>query len=251
MALVYIWNYCLGGSTLYAPASRVTTTTRWDGAAGQKVEQQQRSSVTLSGEVVRDGAPDFDIMIDRLRGGINLVGLWDMELRAQFGWGAKLAINSAGAEFWRADGQTNAYAGEAANPPTGPWRSVFAALAGAHSAGATSLAIDGLLANEVIPRGDMIRIGDFRHRVLTTATANGSGAATVAISSPVRSALADDTPVRIPGDFFVGSMASRPTLGQADIDGVRTFEIAFNEAYEDEHTDITVSPPVGFVFVVD
>ena len=87
MTKVYIWNADLGGVTSYSPPTRVRVTQQWDGAPGQKVEQTPRSTVTLEGEIVRNNAPDFEIMMDRLDGGINLVGIWDLE------WGRPIGRN--------------------------------------------------------------------------------------------------------------------------------------------------------------
>ncbi len=251
MTAVYIWPYCLGGSTLYTPPTRLRTTAQWDGAPGQKVEHVQRSTVEISGEVVRSNAPDFDIMLDRLHGGAHLVGLWDMELRKENGWDLEIALNTSGAEFWRANGQTSTYLGEAANPPTGPWRSIFAAANGPASLGATSLAIDGLLDSEVIPKGCMVRVGDYRYRTLTAVTANASGEATLSLAKGLRAAVADTDPVRVPGDFFVGTLLAQE-LSPADVFGLRSFTLRFGEVYEDEILNLsTESPAVGFEYTVD
>lgn len=250
MTKVYLWPACLGGETLYSDPNRFRMTRRWDGAPGQKVEQAQRSRVTLAGEVVRALAPDFDIMMDRLRGGEHFVGLWDMEWRKQNGWDGHAALNASGAEFWRADGIVENYAGESANPPTGPWRSVYAAANGAASYGATSLAIDGLLDSEVIPKGAMIRIADYRYRTLTAATANASGEATLSLASPLRAVVADNDSVRVPGDLFVGHLLSPVDVSPADVDGLRTFTAQFIEVYESE-LDSTISPSEFFEWVVD
>lgn len=243
---VYLWPACLGGSTSYMPPTRVRTTAQWDGAPGQKVEHAQRTRVELSGEVVRANAPDFDIMLDRLRGGVHLVGLWDYELRLQNGWDADPALNSSGEEFWRADGNTSTYNGESDNAPTGLWRTVNATCNGGASADSTSLPVTGLLDSEVIPRGHMVRIGDYRHRVLSEVTANASGEATLTLSTLLRAAVSGGATVQIPGDFFIGSLIGRPEISPADIDGLRTFTLRFVEVYEDEITDNTVSPAVGF-----
>lgn len=251
MTRVYIWDDCLAGSTLYTPPTRVRTTAQWDGAPGQKVEHSQRSIVEFSGEVVRALAPRFDIMLDRLRGGLHMVGLWDYELRAQNGWDLKPAINSSGAEFWRKDGNTSIYNGESDNAPTGPWRTVLATCNGGASAGSTSLPVTGLLDTEIIPKGHMVRVGDYRHRVLTAVTANSSGVATLTLASPLRAAVSNGATVRIPGDFFVGSLIGQPDIGAADIDGLRTFTMRFAEVYEDELADTTVSPTELFEYVVD
>ena len=232
---VYIWPADIGGSTLYGDPNRVRTTEQWDGAPGQATAHVQRSLATISGEIVRRNAPDFDIMLDRLRGGINLVGLWDFEFRLQNGWDLEPALDSSGNEFWRANGRTSLYNGESDNAPTGPWRTVDATCNGGASAAATSLPVTGLLASEVIPRGAWIRIGDFRHRVLTAVTANSSGNATLTLASPLRAAVADTATVTIPGDLFVGYLVSMD-VSPADVDGVRTFDATFREVYSDEVT---------------
>ena len=250
MTKVYVWPAGIGGAMLYGDPTRIRATVRWDGAPAQKVEQQQRSTIEVSGDIVRDNADDFDIMLDRLSGGQNLVGLWDMDWRLQAGWDSDPALNSSGAEFWRANGHTSLYAGESANPPSGPWRSIFAAANGAAAAGAASIAIDGLLANEVIPKGGMIRIGDHRHRVLTAATANASGEVTLSLARTLRGAVANNAQVRIPGDFVVGSLVGRE-ISPSDTDGLRNFRLVFVEVYESELADSTVSPTELFEYVVD
>lgn len=247
MTKVYMWPADLGGSTLYTHPTRIRATRQWDGGPGQRVEQAQRSFVEFSGEVVRANAPDFDIMLDRLDGGLNLVGLWDMEQRAQNGWDIEPAVDASGDEFWRADGRTSTYAGESANAPTGPWRSIFAAAAGGNSLGSTSLAVDGLLANEVIPRGTWVRAGEYRYRTASAATANGSGAATLTLAKGLRATVANNDPIRIPGDFFVGSLIAAPEVSAAGVFGVRTFTLRFSEVYEAEVLALSsASPPVGF-----
>lgn len=250
MTKVYIWPECLAGDTLYGDPNRVRITTQWDDAPGQKTEAQQRAGVQFSGEVVRNNAPDFDIMMDRLRGGIHLVGLWDYELRIQNGWDGLPALNSSGAEFWRANGETSTYAGEADNAPTGPWRTVLATCNGGASIDTVSLPVTGLLASEVIPRGMMIRIGDYRYRALTAVTADGAGLATLTLASPLRAAVADTDPVQIPGDFFVGRLIGRAAVGAADTFGLRKFKISFAEVYVGE-LDPSSSPPETFEYVVD
>lgn len=248
---VYIWPKCIGTDTLYGDPSRVRTTTQWDGAPGQKVEHVQRSQVLISGEVVRTNAPDFDIMMDRLRGGVHLVGLWDHELRIMNGWDGLPALNSLGAEFWRKDGRTEDYAGESDNAPTGPWRTVLTTCNGGAAIDAVSLPVTGLLASEAIPRGMMIRIGDYRHRTLAAVTADASGDATLSLATPLRAVVADGDQIRIPGDFFVGSLNGDPKISPANADGLRTFTIAFREVYEDELSDTSVSPTETFEYVVD
>ena len=251
MPLVYILPKCLGADTLYGDPARVRTTRQWDGAPGQKVEHVQRVTVLLSGEVVRSIAPDFDIFVDRLRGGVNLLGLWDHELRIQNGWDGVPALNTSGAEFWRKDGKTELYAGEAGNAPTGPWRVVLATCNGGAAINATSLPVSGLLASEVIPKGMMIRIGDNRHRTLAAATADASGDVTLTLSSPLRAAVANAAEIRIPGDFFVGSLVGALNISPANVDGKRTVKMTFVEVYEDELGDSTVSPTEAFEYVVD
>lgn len=251
MTKVYIWPSNLGGSTLYGDPNIVRVTAQWSGAPGQKTEMQQRATFEVSGEVVRHNAADFDIMMDRLRGGVNLLAVWDIEWRLQNGWDAEIALNSTAAEFWRKDGRTSLYNSESANPPTGPWRSVFALANGAASVGATSLPIDGLLASETIPKGAMIRVGDYRYRTLSSVTANASGEATLALASTLRAAVSNDAQVRVPGDFFVGSLLGRPEVSASDADGVRTFTIRLAEVYEDELADTSVSPTELFEYVVD
>lgn len=246
MTLVYIWPHNIGGSTLYLPATRLRSTVQWDGGPGQKIERPQRSIVEISGEIVRANAPDFDIMLDRLRGGLHFVGIWDFEQRKQNRWDLKPALNTNGSEFWRADGLTSLYAGESANPPTGPWRSIFGNLPSGGSINNATLTIGGLLANEVIPKGAVVRAGDFRYRTLTAATANGSGVATVTLSTRLRETFTAGSPVRVPGDFFVGQLIGQPDISQADVNGVRTFTVRLSEVYSDEVFDGT-----GFEFFVD
>lgn len=248
MVKVYVWPADQGAETIYADPNRLRITERWGGAPGQITEQSQRARVEISGPVNRTNAAEFDIAMDRLRGGQFLLAVWDMEMRKQFGWDVKPALNTSGGELWRADGNTSIYNGESANPPTGPWRSVFALAAGGASAGATSLSIDGLIASEVIPRGVMIRVGDYRYRVTASVTANGSGEATLALSTPLRGPVANNTQVRVPGDLFVGRLASRVELGATDADGLRAFKIVLSEVYEDE-LDNTISPTEFFEWV--
>jgi len=251
MTAVYVWPVDVGGETDYSHPTRLRTTRGWTGAPGQQVEHIQRSTATLSGEVVRGLAPTFDIMLDRLDGGRNLIAIWDYELRAQNGWDLAPAINSSGAEFWRANGETAAYAGEAANPPTGPWRSVFALANGAGAVGDTTLAVDGLIDSETIPKGSWIRAGDYRYRTLAAVTANGSGEATISLAKPLLATVANDSNVRIPGDLFVGYLTASE-FGAANVWGVRNFSLTLQEVYEAEIQALsTASPAVGFEWTVD
>lgn len=251
MVKVYLWDKNLGGSTLYTDPNMIRVTQQFDGARGQITEMDQRSRVEISGQIVRPNAPDFDIAMDRLRGGIHLLGVWDMEMRKQFKWNLGPAFNSSGAEFWHVTGQTETYNNNSANPPTGPWRSIFALAAGAAPSGATSLPIDGLISGEVIPRGTMIRVGDYRYRTTTRVTANGSGEATLTLASALRANVSNNAQVRVPGDFFVGYVAPGGIeVGASDVDGVRSFKLVIVEAYEDELADTSVSPTETFEYVI-
>lgn len=245
MVQVYIWPASVPVTKLhYGDANRIRTTTDWLGGQGQITDHQQRAPLIVEGTVWEEVAPDFDILEDRLRGGQHLFGLIDIGMRGQFGWDMEPAIDSSGNEFWRADGKTALYNGEAANPPSGTWRSINALANGGAAADATSLAVDGLLDSEAIPKGVMIRIGDFRYRVLAEATANASGEATLTLASPLRATVADNEDVRIPGDFFVGFLRQRPEISPLDHRRLRTYRMRFNEAYASEYSG-------GFTYTVD
>lgn len=241
MADVYIWPACLGTETDYGSAVRIKRSFRLGGGPAKDVEIQPRAPIILRGEATRSVRPDLDIMISRLDGG-GYVGIWDLE-RHRFGWDGYAAINSSGAEFWKADGQVSAYAGESANPPTGPWRSIFATLSGAHTAGTRSLSLAGLLASEVIPKGCPLRIGDYPYTALAAATADGAGAATLSIAEPLRANETDATQVRIPGDFAVCKLVAK-NVAPTTVEGVTSFELQFREVYSTEVSG-------GFSYTVD
>ncbi len=97
----------------------------------------------------------------------------------------------------------------------------------------------------------MVRVGDYRYRTLTAVTANASGEATLSLAKGLRAAVADTDPVRVPGDFFVGTLLAQE-LSPADVFGLRSFTLRFGEVYEDEILNLsTESPAVGFEYTVD
>lgn len=238
---VYVWPYCLGASTDFGAPIRITRERRLGGGPAQDVEIMPRAPIRLQGAATRAVRPDLDLILERLlAGGLALV--WDME-RRRFGWDGRAAFSASGAEFWRADGQVGAYAGEAANPPTGPWRSVDAQAAGAASAGARTIAVDGLLGGETIPKGCPVRIGDYRYTMLAAATADGAGAATLSIGTALRAAVADNATVTIPGDTAVCRLIEY-TVAPTSVDGVTEFDFALREVYSTEVSG-------GFSYIVD
>ena len=82
-------------------------------------------------------------------------------------------------------------------------------------------------------------------------TADASGNATLSLATPLRAAVADGDQIRIPGDFFVGSLNGDPTISPANADGLRTFTIALREVYEDELSDTSGAPTEPFAYGVD
>lgn len=227
MANVYVWPAGLINSALYTPPTRVRKTMQWDGAPGQKVEHVQRSVVEVSGRCLRTLAADLDIIVDQVRGGINLVAVWDNVFRLANGWDLDPALNSSGVEYWRADGRTSLYAGESAGAT---WRTV--SVTGTGSAGSTSLSVSGLLAGEVVPRGAWVRAGDYRHRTAAAATADGTGNATLTLASELRATVSGS--VSIPGDLFVGTLVGDFEISPSDASGNRPFRALFSEVYADE-----------------
>lgn len=221
MTAVYIWPACLIGESVYTSPWRVRRTLQWDGAPGQKVETTQRAVVEFGGEVVRENAPDLDIAIDRLRGGINLVGVFNPEMRLQAGFDGEMARSGA-TEYWRANGKTSTWTGT----PDGNWRVVSISATG--SAGATSVSISGLLSGEAVPKGMMIRAGDYRYFVAEDAAA---GASTLTLATPLVEAT---TAADLPGDYFVGQLLGQPEVSRADKDGRRTYAVRLAEVYSDE-----------------
>lgn len=235
MTRVYVWPGALGMENAnYSDPNLLWVTPRWNLAPGQRVAQAQRSSMTVQSRAFPAEQAALDILLARLHGGTSFCALIDVPMRARLGWDTVPALDAAGNEFWRADGKTEQYAGEAATPPTGPWRSVFAQAAGAHAADATSLAVGGLLAGEVLPRGLMIRVGDFRHPLLAEAIADGTGAATLSLANPLEAAVADTDPIRIPGDLFVGWLPDRPRVEATDRRFISRYSMKFVEVYEGE-----------------
>lgn len=225
---VYAWPACLGGETLYGDPWRLRSTTQWDGAPGQITEIAQRARIELGGEVVRPQAHILDIMLARLEGGRNLVGVWDAEMRLQAGWDSALA-GQGDAELWHAQGRTALYGGESEG---GDWRSVL--VTGSGSAGSTSLTVSGLLSGEAIPAGTWVRVGEYRYRVAQDA-AESSGGAVLTLATPL--ILAPDGDVRLPGDYCVCRLVGVPEVSRADSDGVRTFTVRLVEVYADEVED--------------
>ena len=212
---VYLWPSGLVTAARYSPPTRTRTTQHWDGAPGQRTEHVQRSTVELRGVALWDTAADLDIIVDRLRGGVNLCAVWEMGWRKRNGWPAEPTLDASGNETF--DG-----------------RSVD--LTGTGSADSTSLSVTGLNASEVVPKGAMVRIGDYRHRTLSDATADGTGAATLMLASPLRAAVANADTVTIPGDLFVGTLVGGFEISASDINGSRPFRAVFSEVYADEVT---------------
>lgn len=242
MANVYPLPRCLPGSTTYSDQNRVRREVAINGAPSLAVEIAPRVIVEVSGQVVRELRSDLVIFLDRLAGGIGYAAVWDLE-RRRFGWDGAPALNtSTGAEFWHVQGKTDLYNDDAADGTT--WRSIFALANGGASAGATSLAVDGLLPGEVLPRGCFARIGDYRYFLTTTVTANVSGEATLSLATPLRSDVANNQGIRVPGDLFVGQLFGPPEIGLSDFDGVGDFQMRFQEVYAAEVVG-------GFTFVVD
>lgn len=242
MANVYIWPRYITGSLKYSDQSRVRREVAINGAPSLAVEIEPRVTIEVGGTIARDRRPDLDIFLDRMGGGTAYAGLWDMD-RVRFGWDGVPALRTSdGAEFWHVTGRTSLYNDDAADGTT--WRSIFALANGAASAGATSLAVDGLLPGEVIPRGSFIRIGDFRHTITASVTANGSGEATLSLARPLRANVADNAGVRIPGDFCVCQLFGPPDIDAKDSDGVGDFKLTFLEVYAGEVVG-------GFTYVVD
>lgn len=222
-------------SARYGDQFRVHAEPGLDGGPMAETEALARVPITVSGTVHTGNYPDLRIFLNRMRGGLGVAGLIDYAMRQQYGWDRIPAVDSAGNELWRASGATAAYAGEAANPPTGPWRSIFAQAAGAHAADATSLSLDQLLAGEVIPKGCALRIGDWRYMSTAAATADAFGAATVPIDQGLRAALADNDPVRIPGDFVLARLwPGQELMGAIDLHRRGSFELEFVEVYAGE-----------------
>lgn len=242
MTRVYIWPWRLGETTRFGGTqNRVRSEIGVNGAPVQRTEIQPRLRAEIAGQAPPSVHDDLMIFVDRLAGGVSLAGIWDLD-RKRFGWDGEPAFNTAtGAEFWHVSGGTSGYADNAADGVT--WRSISAAAAGVAAADATSIAVDGLLPGEVIPKGCLARIGDYRYVVRAAVTANSGGAATLALSVPLRAAVADNQAIRLPGDFGVFSMVQQE-IGPTDADGLTNFRLSFIEVYSDEFSD-------GFTYVVD
>lgn len=232
---VYPWPDCLGDSSTYDPGEQTAAERGvFDGAVLGETEVPPRARVTIAGEAVRSTVDRLAIFLSRLAGGQQLAGLWDLE-RLRFGWDNVPAFGAAGGEFWTAGGRTAAYAGEPANPPTGPWRSVEAAAAGAASAGATGIDVDGLLAGDEFPAGTLAQIGFYRYVLRSDVVADGTGAATLPLAHPLRGDVADNAVVRIPGDFGVFALdREQSSAGPTDGRGVTPFSLSFIEIHESE-----------------
>lgn len=231
--------YILPAGTLtgaaYGDQFRVASERAADGALIGANEIAERAPFTVSGAIIVETYADFHIFRDRMRGGMGVAGIINPQMRKTFGWDLIPAFDSAGNEYWRANGSTSGYAGEAANPPTGPYRSINASTVGAHSADDTTIAVDGLLGSEVLPAGCLVRIGDWRYILASTVTANASGEATLTLARGIREALADNDPIRVPGDFMLARMTPGSLrIGEVDANGVAEFSAEFREDYDSE-----------------
>lgn len=82
--------------------------------------------------------------------------------------------------------------------PRGAWAGT-PLVNGAHSAGAESLALDGLTASTTLKAADYINVGSglttHLHQLLADASANGSGQVTIDIWPPLRADLADNAAI--------------------------------------------------------
>lgn len=222
---VYPWPASIIAGLTYRPAERTRTTTQWGDAPGQTVVQSQRAVIEVSGAVDRASAMDLEVALDRLYGGINLVGLWDMEMRLANGWDGHLAGQGA-SEQHNAQGLHAIFTGAA---PAGQWRSVI--VSGSGSAGATSLSVSGLLTGETFKKGTLIRAGDDRYRLAADASESGGGA-TLTLARPLISAVSGD--LRLPGDYVVARLVGDPELGASDHNGLRDYALTLIEVYETE-----------------
>lgn len=242
MANVYPFPYCLGTNTTFGDQNRVRREIAINGAPSLAVEIAPRVPIEISGQIVRANRSDWVIFRNRMAAGAGYAAVWDME-RPRFGWDGKPALRTSdGAEFWHVNGRTSLYNDDAADGTT--WRSIFAQAAGGETAGASTIDVDQLFPNEVLPRGIPARIGDYRYYLTEAATANSSGEATLALDTALRDDVADNQGVRIPGDLCVAQMIGKPETGPADQDGVGDFKVTFLEVYVGEVSG-------GFTWVVD
>lgn len=218
----------------YGDQFRVASERAADGSLVGANELAERAPFTATGAIIAETYADFHIFRDRMRGGVGVAGLINPHMRKHFGWDLTPAFSSS-AEFWRANGATSGYAGESANPPTGPYRSIFASGVGAHSADATSISVDGLLDSEELPAGCLVRIGDWRYMLAATVTANASGEATLTLARGLREAISDNQQIRVPGDFMLARMVPGSLrIGEMDPNGVAEFSAEFREDYSSE-----------------
>lgn len=218
----------------YTAPYRVRAETSIFGGAAQRVEVTPRASVRVSGLVHKNTDDVFWTFVDRLAGGVNLAGFTDRTTRLRLGWDAKPALNTSGQEFWIATGATSTYAGESAGAT---WRTIEVQAAGAASEGDTSIAVDGLLSSETIPAGTPLRIGVARYFTRSAVTAS-SGAATLPLAHPLKADVADNTDIKIPGDFGLFQLAEM-SLGDADVSHVQSFEMAFSEVFSGAFDSLT------------
>lgn len=215
----------------YGDQFRIASERGADGALLGATEIAPRAPFTMSGRVIRSNFPAWRIFRDRLRGGLGLAGLIDFEMRKWLGADLVPAVNSSGAEFWRADGLTSLYAGEGAG---GTYRSINASAVGAHTEGDTTIAVDGLFSTEALLAGTTVRIGDWRYVLAEDVTASG-GAATLTLSQGIRADIADNAAIRVPGDFMLARMAPGSLrLGEVNAAGLSDFSAEFREDYSDE-----------------
>lgn len=234
---VYLWPECIGSAFTYSPQNRVTAETEFFGGWSQETEVTPRVRLTGQAEILPGNHAAWEIFLDRIAGGTAFFAITNQNLRQRQGWDVFPAVNTSGAEFWGPAsnlGATSTYAGESAGAT---WRSIFCQLVGAHIATDGSLAVDGLLANEVVKAGTPLRPAgqSYRYTVREDATANGSGAATLKIGKTLRADLADNTNIRLPGDFAAFRLLSYAP-GACDADGVETVTIEAHEVYESEIT---------------
>lgn len=238
---VYLFPECVGTAVTYTPQFRTYAEADFWGAPVNVTEITPRVGITIEGEIVPRNHAAWETFLDRVASRISLFAITNQTLRQRQGWDVFPAVNSSGTEYWRESGRTTTFPG---GTPTSPWRTVACAANGAASADATSIAVDGLLPNEVIPAGSPIRIsGVYRHIVRTAASANGAGAATLQLAHPLRSSVADGATIAIPGDLGVYQLESYQP-GPGDADGYETFQMAAREVYASEYTG-------GFTWVVD
>lgn len=221
-------------SIRFGPQHVVAIETEFFGAPTQITEVTPRVRATVEGIVHKNNHADFWAWIDQMRGGEALAAFPDIPTRVRQGWDAQAAINSSGVEYWRENGRTASFPG---GTPTSPWRTANCQANGATSAATQLLPVDGLLASETVKKGTPVRIGGaYRYRTITEVTANGSGEATLRLERGLRSAVADNDTITIPGDLSVFRLLREPQIGASDQIGVGPFSLEFGEVYSSEFT---------------